>query len=166
MKERTIYFAVGPFATDAGVVMAPSADDWPKRHDEVRLRCRFVMDDDFSHLSPMPLDRFLAWGNDGLEAKSRLSYRILSNGKAEKVESRCALFAVERMRDACFTWFQFQPHLCELLGNNVLALFYYGAVVVDNDQVVGVADDLGGFLWAGQCVLEGVFEPMKGDICQ
>src|SRR5438552_1270509 len=114
----------------------------------------------------MPLYRFLAWGDDSLEAKPRLSYGVLSNGKPEKVEPRFALFAVERMRDACFTWFQFQPHLCELLGNDVLALFYHGAVFVDDDQIVGVADDLGGFLLAGHGVFEGVFEAVKGDICQ
>jgi hypothetical protein len=88
----------------------------------VRLRGRFVMDDDCSPLSPMPLKRCLAWGHAGLEAKARLSYRILSNGTSEKVDSRVALFAGERLRDACFPWVPFQPHLCELLGNNVLAL--------------------------------------------
>jgi hypothetical protein len=114
----------------------------------------------------MPLYRFLAWGDDSLEAKPRLSYGVLSHGQPETVAPRFALFAVERRRDACFTWFQFQPPLCELLGNAVLALFSHGAVVVDDDQIVGVADDLGGFLLAGNGVFEGVFEAVQGAICQ
>ena len=49
IKERVIYFTVGLFATDSGVVIAPSAYDWPKRPDEMRLLCRFLVDDDFPH---------------------------------------------------------------------------------------------------------------------
>jgi hypothetical protein len=49
IKERVIYFPVGLFATDSGGVIAPSSYDWPKRHDAMRLLCRFLVDDDCPH---------------------------------------------------------------------------------------------------------------------
>ena len=42
---------------------------------------------------------------------------------------------------------------------SALALFYYCAVGVEDDQIVGVADDCGGFLLAGN----GVFEARVPD---
>jgi len=114
----------------------------------------------------MPLHRFLAWGDDGLESKPGLSDGVLSNGKPEKVESRLALFPSERMRDAGFTWLQFQPYPCELLSNDALALFYHCSVGVYDDQIIGGADDRGGFLLGGNGVFEALFQAVEGDVCQ
>src|SRR5712691_6355898 len=114
----------------------------------------------------MPLHRFLAGGDDGLESKPGLSDGVLSNGKPEKVASRVALLSAARMRDAGFPWLQFQPHPCELLSNDALALFYHGSVFVYDDQIIGGADDRGGLLLGGNCVLEAVFQAVEGNICQ
>ena len=70
------------------------------------------------------------------------------------------------MRDACFTWFPFQPHPCERLSNAALALFSHCSVGVSDDQIVGVADDRGGFLLGGICVFEAVFQAVEGAMCQ
>jgi len=135
MKKRVIYFTVGLFAADSGVVIAPSSYDWPKLPHQLCLWRHFLLGNDFSHASTMPLNRLLAWFDDGLESKLGLAGGVLSDVKPKKVESRFALLPSERMRDVRFTWFQCQPHTCELLRDDALTLFYHCTVFMDDDQI-------------------------------
>ena len=166
MKKRAIYCAVGPFATDFRVVMTPSSYDWPKLPNQVRLGGHFLLGDDFSHAPTMPLNRFLAWCDNGLESKLGLAYWVLSDRKPKKVESRFALLLSERMRDACFTWFQFQTHTGELLRDDALTLLYHCTVFVYDDQIIGVAHHCRDFYPAGTCVFEAVFQTVECAVCQ
>ena len=158
MKKRAISYAVGPLATDSRVVITPPSSDWPKLHDQMRLVCHFLLGDNFSHASTMPLNRFLAWCDDGFESKLGLVGRVLSHGKPKKVESRFALIPSERMRDACFTWFPFQTHTAELLRDDALTLLDHCTVFVYDDQIIGVANHCRDFHSTGKCVFDAVFQ--------
>jgi hypothetical protein len=105
MQKRGIYFVVGLFAPDACVVIAPAADDGSQGQDQLGLGCHFLASNDFSHLLTMLLDRFLAWGDDGLKTTSRRAGSVLSDGTPEKIASRWSLRHVERVGDPGFTWF-------------------------------------------------------------
>ena len=130
MKKRAIYFTVGPFATDSCVVMTPSAYDWPKFQDQVRLGGHFLVGEDFSQASTMPRHRFLAWCDDGLASKLGRAYWVLSDGTPTTVASRFALIPSERLREACCTWFPCQTHTGELLRDDALALVSHCTVFV------------------------------------
>ena len=158
MKKRAIYSAVGPLATDSCVVITPSSYDWPKLHEQMRLGGHFLLGDTFSHTSTMPLHRFLAWFDDGFESKLGLVGGVWSNGEPKKVESRFALIPSERMRDACFTWFQFQTHTAELLRDDALTLLDHCTVFVYDDQIIGVANHCRDFPPTGKCVFDAVFQ--------
>jgi len=158
MEKRTIYCAVGPLATDSCVVITPSSYDWPKLHDQMRLVGHFLLGDDFSHAPTMPLHRFLAGFDDGLESKLGLAYWVLSDGKPKKVESRFALILSERMRDACCTWFQCQTHTGELLRDDALTRLSHCTVFVYDDQIIGVANHCRDCHPAGKCVCDAVFQ--------
>lgn len=103
MQKRVIYFVVGLFATDTCVVIAPAADDGSQGQDQLGLGGHFLASNDFSPLLTMLLDRFLAWGDDGLKTKSRRAGSVLSDGTPAKVESRWSLRRVERVGDPGFT---------------------------------------------------------------
>jgi len=157
MKKRAIYFTVGPFTTDFRVVVTPSSYDWPKLRNQMCLGGHLLVGDDFSHAPTMPLHRFLARCDDGLESKPGLSCWVLADGKPKKVESRFALLLSERMRDACFTGFQCQTHTGELRRDDALTRLYHCTVFVYDDQIIGVANHCRGFHPAGKCIFDVVF---------
>ena len=105
MQKRVIYFVVGLLAADACVVIAPAANDGSQGQDQLGLGCHLLVSNDFSHLLTMLLDRFLAWGDDGLKTKSCRAGSVVSDGKPEEIESRWSLRRVERVGDPGFTWF-------------------------------------------------------------
>ena len=138
--------------------MTPSSYDWPKLFDQWRLLCPLLVGDDFFPAETMLLHRFLAWFDDGLEAKPGLFCWVLSDVEPEKSASRFALVPAERMRDACCTWLPCQPHTRELLSNDSLTLFSHCTVFVYDDQIIGVAGHRGDVLPAGHCVFDTVFQ--------
>lgn len=158
MKKRTLYWAVGPFAPDSCVVIPPSSSDWPKLHDQMHLVGHLLVGDACSPAPTLPLHRFLAWCDDGLDSQLGLASGVLSDGTPKTIGSRFALILSERMRDAGLTWLHFQTHPGELLRDDALTLLYHCPVFVYDDRIIGVVHHCWAFHPVGKGVFDAVFQ--------
>ena len=97
-------------------------------------------------------------------------HRILSQGKAQAVETGLAVVGLPRRRDPRLARLQCEAQRAEPLGDQLLAVLYTRAVLMEHPQVVSVDHHLGGRSVLAASVWEGLrescFQPVEGDMRQ
>ncbi len=139
-------------ADDVGIVRTPANDLRIEGFDQ-RLLLRVSMA--VSRLSQgldMPLNRCWAGGDARFEAVQTSSaifarlgfpHGVLSDLKAEKVETRSPLSHFQRMGDPRFAWFQRSSHLMQPLCHHRLTSLHDSTILMEDDEVIGIDHDVG-----------------------
>src|SRR5712692_9302296 len=134
--------------TDHGaVVVGPAGDDRVEQADEIALSCRFVPADELRQLRPVAFHCLCTGRDERLEAPSPrrvvLARPVLANLEAEEVEAGLAPFLFERVGDAGLRLAQLQSDAFKPCLRQLTTVLDHGAVPVEDDQIIGVPDDLG-----------------------
>jgi hypothetical protein len=130
VQELAISFLDGLLTAARREVAAPPSADRVKRQAQRRLPGRLVLSHDLSSSAMMPVNRFRAGFDEGLEAKPGRADGILSDVTPQEVEAHHPCVLLECVDDGRFTRLQFQPHAFECPRHACLAWLYCLAVWV------------------------------------
>ena len=134
------------------VVIAPANNLGIQRLNQRLLRCVLMMVNRLAQLCHMSADRRVAGFDTRFETMQaslaifpRVGFPrwVLSDMKAEEVESRGSLCCYEGVGDARLAGFQSESHVLQPLCRHVLTLHNDLAILVEDHQVIGIDHDFG-----------------------
>jgi hypothetical protein len=139
-QELAVRLPEGFLTADCREGTTPAADDRIERQEELRLAGHLVPCADFSPPALVPVNRLRAGLDESFEPEPGPADRILPEVVTQEVAAPCPSVTVERVDDARFTRFQFQPQAFEFFREESLALLCGLSVRVEHHQILGVAD--------------------------
>ena len=142
----------GPCTGDMRVVIAPAHNLGVQRLHQRLLSCVLMAVDRLAQFFNMSSESRLAGFHERFETLQaslaifpRMGFPrwVLSDLKAEEVESRSFLCSYEGVGDARLAWFQSESHVLQPLCSHFLTLYDDRVVLVQDHKVIGIDHDFG-----------------------